>query len=60
MSAKRAKDPTQADAARKKELLGNLISSLLRDLEHGEKKRLLQQIIDRSEEEQSVVDMVEY
>ncbi|BCO08736.1 hypothetical protein GF1_11120 [Desulfolithobacter dissulfuricans] len=43
-----------------KELLGNLISSLLQDLDHGEKKKLLQQIIDRSEKEHSVVDMVEY
>ncbi|MBU0730822.1 MAG: hypothetical protein KKE17_12265 [Proteobacteria bacterium] len=51
---------SQLNTTQKKELLGQLLASLLDNLSDTEKKKLLKNIISSSGENIQVIDMVEH
>jgi len=46
--------------AQKKDLLGNLLSSLIADIDPGNRQQLLHDIFLTNEESKPVIEMVEY
>jgi len=46
--------------AQKKDLLGNLLSSLVADIDPGDRQKLLHDVLLTDEESKPVIEMVEY